>query len=219
MAGRGFNEQNVGVVERRNGVKLFYPPSAAAEAVVGRMRRAEVKLALDGFLTSYDENPQQASEEFPVLSKWAAMGKGVISFADLEERVRSHFEGQSKLIDANSIKEHRVSGAGVDYFVIRRRGDERGERSRGLRLVVNEKGEVIDYNCSCWQFNTSGARGNFEGAEPFIVKLACYHVSSALAERGIEHYDLGDTSLVLENLARRVYLKSEDKSFIRDMAL
>lgn len=219
MVAVGINEQNVGLVKHTGNIKLLFPPSYAAEAHIGLMSKQEIKSGLEEFLEAYHVGGTDRT--LPILSKWAKECHGKIDFFDLEERVRAHSEGMAHLINGCAVKSRALSGANVDYAVIRRRGDARkgDERSRATSVVLGKDGEVIDYSCTCSQFKTEFVRGNYDSENSFITHVACYHINVALAAAGASPYRFDDVSVVIESLAMKVFRKTSKKAFLRDKFL
>ncbi len=218
MLAAGINEQNVGLTKLVGNVKLVFPPSYAAEAVIALAGKSELKSWLEAFLDLYSDG--SIGGKFPVLSRWAEEGKGKIKWADLEERVRAHSDGMAHLVNSAPIKRIVRSKANVDYAVIRRRGDARkgGERSRSANVVLDEGGKVMDYNCTCPQFKMGFVRGNYD-SKMFTTHVACYHINVALAEKGMLPYRFDDNFALLESLAMKIFRKNGKKAFLRDRFL
>ncbi len=218
MLAAGINEQNVGLVRLIRNVKLVFPPSYAAEAVVAMAGKRELKSWLEDFLDAHRDGGMGG--RFPVLSMWAEEGGGKICWADLEERVRAHSEGMAHLVNSTPVKSSVRSRANVEYAVIRRRGDARkgDERSRTTSLVLDEAGRVIDYSCTCPQFRTGFVRGNYD-ARVFTTHVACYHINVELAKEGLLPYRFDNGFALLESLAMKIFRKSGKKAFLRDRFL
>lgn len=215
MVVRGINEQNMGLAERVGNIKLIFPPSYAAEAVIGLAGPEELKYAL-GQLNSGPLNGT-----FPTLSTWSNKENGVITWEDLEAKVRTHSEGMAHLLNSVAIKDSSKSTAGVAYYTIKKRGDARtGEtRSREVRINFDEQGKVVDIYCTCPQFKIGVERGNLASGEPFSTQVACYHIEAALISEDSMPYNFDDMNVVFESLAMKVFKKSGDKSFLRDLYL
>jgi hypothetical protein len=197
MVDRGINELFEGITITRSSYKSVLPPSAFAEAEIGHMSTREVRLGLEEVIEQVvnDENV-----EAPAIRRALVRNSGEIGFDDLVEKVKARHEGRPKLITAKPIKSEMLSGGGVRYFVIRRRGDSRGARERQVTIALDSGGNIANYSCVCEQYGMNLAKGNYApfetdkkgdvvpsvapldaaGFPTFVTYVGCYHVAAAL---------------------------------------
>ncbi|MBI2549968.1 hypothetical protein HYV83_02200 [Candidatus Woesearchaeota archaeon] len=210
---KGVNELYEGVTIITGRQKYILPPSSFAEAHIGMMKPGEIKHQLEGVI---EEVINGRSAEAPVIAE-IIRKKGGISYEDLEERVRKHHEERASLLNMEPIKDEDVSGGGVWYFVVKRRGDARGERDRKVVISLDQRGNIVDFSCECPTYNKNLAKGNFDslmnpkeiygyylggnfgngalvqpqrdvsGFPLFTTRIACYHVASALIQIAQSH--------------------------------
>ncbi len=200
---RGINELFEGLTITYGNRKYILPPSSFAEAEIGLMSQAEVQRGLEEVL---DEVMLDHAIEAPAIRRAIQRGRGKVTMNDVVGRVKAHHEKRGKLITHKAVKQEKLTGGGVLFYEIERRGDSRKERNRDVKLEINGAGKIIQYSCPCETHDTNFAKGNYDAISElqqngsastnsssglqqmrdvsefptFVTHVACYHIAVAL---------------------------------------
>ena len=204
---RGINELFEGLTITYGNYKYILPPSSFAEAEIGLMSQAEVQHSLEEVLERVAEDD---SVEAPAIRHALKRGKGTVSLEDVLNRVKTQHEKRGKLITHKAVRQEKMTGGGVLFYEIERRGDSRKERNRDVKLEIDGTGKIIQYSCPCETHDTNFAKGNYDaiselrqngsasvnisvgsqqmrdvsGFPTFVTHVACYHIAVALLHSG-----------------------------------
>lgn len=199
---RGINELFEGPTITYGSHKYVLPPSSFAEAEIGLMTPGQIKRGLEEVLDLLTQNNTIEADAIRRVLK----RKGTIVLEDLVEKVKAHHEGTAKLITGKPVKQMNMSGGGIWYFEIRRRGKSTKERDRKGTVGLDSEGNIAQYACPCETYRYNLFKGNYDklseetnkngarqaaanaqlldvsGFPSFVTHVACYHVAAALTD-------------------------------------
>ncbi len=204
---RGINELFEGLTITYGHDKYILPPSSFAEAEIGLMSRSEVREGLEDVLETVirDFRIDAPAIRTTISLIERRFGRG-LKLEDLLGRVKAHHENSEALITKQPVKQAELSGGGVWYFTVRRRGTERKERAREVVIKLDNSGNITHYSCQCETYMKNFVKGNYDklsklqirqngqhlqqaapadgrdvsGFPTFNTYIACYHVAVAL---------------------------------------
>src|SRR3989338_1832019 len=195
---RGINELFEGPTISHGIDKYLFPPSSFSEAQIGFMSRQEIREGLhDAMALVKNSEASNLPAMRAILRRFERRLGRATNLDDLLEKVRAHHENSAALITKQPIKQAALSGGGVWYFSVRRRGRETGERARQVTVKLDANYDIMQYLCQCPTFRHNTAKGNYDriseqasgrtmhgidvaGFPTFNIMLACYHVAAAL---------------------------------------